>query len=135
HESHHVVFSDDFKGIDVSPNGEGRHKWFSGLLQWGAMPSPRSAIHTSDSILRLDWTAAMKPVDTTTITTAAKDFSYAHTWRFGYFEARMRWNPVAGAWPAFWLFDPQAGHADRHSCEIDVFEGQAATPHTYYGSV
>jgi hypothetical protein len=31
-------------------------------------------------------------------------YPFAQSWRFGYFEARLRFTDDAWAWPAFWLF-------------------------------
>ena len=45
-------------------------------------------------------------------------------YRYGYYEARMKWSPVFGAWPGFWLLSLQAGVTNGEWFELDVFEGQ-----------
>jgi hypothetical protein len=85
--------------------------------------------------------------NTVTTQTAGKTFKY------GYYEARMRWTKGNGAWPAFWLFSyrhatnpawpsinpvcSQLGEPASHcySGEIDVFEGQGREPNVFYGTI
>lgn len=48
----------------------------------------------------------------------------------------MKWRPIKGAWPAFWLIPTQAvSDTPQESGEIDVFEGQGDEPHTYFGTI
>jgi glycosyl hydrolase family 16 len=71
----------------------------------------------------------------------------------GYFEARMKWPAGMGSFPAFWMLSTR--HATNsswpsvnafcaqngllktlcYSSELDMFEGQGATPGLYYGTV
>jgi beta-glucanase (GH16 family) len=73
------------------------------------------------------------PMNTITTRTSRKRFKY------GYFEARMKWTKGNGAWPGFWLYSYQ--HAiDQDQCktragEIDVMEGQGSEPRVFYGTV
>jgi beta-glucanase (GH16 family) len=73
------------------------------------------------------------PINTVTTKSSRKTFKY------GYFEARMKWSSGDGAWPGFWLYSYQ--HAiDNNQCrtqagEIDVMEGQGSEPKTFYGTV
>jgi beta-glucanase (GH16 family) len=58
--------------------------------------------------------------------------------RYGYFEARLKWPAARGAWPAFWL--SSSYHYERGTCpyrnsELDIFEGQGDEPSTYYGTL
>jgi beta-glucanase (GH16 family) len=51
----------------------------------------------------------------------------------------MKWDPATGSWPAFWLLPAEditgLGVSNNESGEIDIFEGQGATPHTYFGTI
>jgi hypothetical protein len=129
-----VVFSEDFDSPSVSPTGDGNYAWYNGI--WWEKPSPAANISIADSVLVLNWTKGQTPNDTS-ITTLSRDATHGHSWRYGYFEVRMRWDTVPGAWPAIWLMPVQ--HANDHTVkeagELDIFEGQGATPHTFYGTI
>jgi beta-glucanase (GH16 family) len=51
--------------------------------------------------------------------------------RYGYFEARVKWTRGQGSWPAFWLIsnDAQWGvYCPPTHGEIDIFDNQGAMP-------
>jgi beta-glucanase (GH16 family) len=56
------------------------------------------------------------------------------SFRFGYFEARMKWDAVRGAWPSFWLLSTadryNENRPDLLTSELDIFEGYMDD---YYG--
>ena len=80
------------------------------------------------------------PINTVTTQSSGKTFKY------GYFEARMKWSGGRGAWPGFWLLSyrhatnpswpsvnpicSQLGEPVSHcyAGELDVFEGQGSEP-------
>jgi len=134
-----LAFADDFSTLDLSPDGLGAHIWFEGFW-WGEKHAPLHNISVSGSVLSLNWQRGQE-ASHTSITTFSRDRRHFRAWRYGYFEARMRWNPVRGAWPAFWLIPVQDATAQniyngvRESGEIDIFEGQGDHPHTFYGTV
>ncbi len=138
-QGYRLVFKDDFGALDLSPNGLGVHTWYEGVW-WSQKHAPLRNISASDSIVSLTWQRAQDAPDTS-ITTLSRDKRHFAAWRYGYFEARMRWDAVRGAWPAFWLIPVQNATAqDFHngvseSGEIDVFEGQGDHPHTFYGTI
>jgi beta-glucanase (GH16 family) len=47
----------------------------------------------------------------------------------------MKWDPVAGAWPAIWMLPVQEISGASETGELDIFEGQGSTPTTYYGTI
>jgi beta-glucanase (GH16 family) len=69
--------------------------------------------------------------------------SWGHqTFRFGYFEARMRWPQTHGNWANFWLESTVPAREPYHGawppyCEIDIMEalprGYQATVHEWTG--
>lgn len=134
-----LAFHDEFDSLDLSPDGLGDHTWYEGVW-FNHKHAPLSNISVSSSILSLAWRRGQQSPDTS-ITTLSRDKRYSHTWRYGYFEARMRWDVVNGAWPAFWLIPLQdaTGQAvyggAKETGEIDVFEGQGDHPRTFYGTV
>ena len=97
-------------------------------------------ISASGSKLSLRWQRDQESPDTS-ISVLSRDKRHYAAWRYGYLEARMCWDVVPGAWPAFWLIPVQDAldqdyyDGKRESGEIDVFEGQGNHPHTYYGSL
>jgi hypothetical protein len=133
------VFDDEFRTLDLSPDGSGAHAWYE-KIWFHDHHAPLSNIHVDSSILHLDWTREMSSRDTS-ITTLSPDTQTVRAWRYGYFEARMRWAPVRGAWPAFWLIPVEDAEGSdvydgvKESGEIDVFEGQGNHPDTFYGTI
>jgi hypothetical protein len=129
-----LVFSEDFDTPSLSPDGDGNYIWYKGL--WWEKPAPATNISIANSVLALNWRKGQTPNDTS-ITTLSRDAKYHHAWRYGYFELRMRWDTVTGSWPAIWLMPLQNAdtHDGREAGELDIFEGQGATPHTFYGTI
>jgi len=128
------MFSDDFNSLNLSSNGIGTFNWYNPGLFWEA-PAPYSNISVSNSALDLLWKKGQGTWDTS-VSTAAKNASSYHAWRYGYFEVRMRWDTVAGAWPAIWMIPAQGitcGGCEQG--ELDVFEGQGATPSIFTGTI
>lgn len=134
-----LAFSDDFNSLDLSPNGSGAYTWYESVW-WDTRIPDRSQVSVGGSILSLSWQRGQSSANTS-ITTFAHDKSQGRTWRYGYFEARMRWDVVKGSWPAFWLIASQDATGQniqdgvKDTGEIDIFEGQGAYPTIFYGTV
>ncbi len=135
---YHVVFNDDFSHFDLSPDGFGSHTWYEGVW-FNPKHAPLSNISASPAGLTLVWRRDQGAFDTS-ITTLSKDLRHSLAWRYGYFEARMKWDVVPGAWPALWLIPVPDGKGKAtykdtgESGELDIFEGQGDHPHTFYGT-
>jgi len=131
-----LAFSDNFTPLNLSPNGEGDYTWYQGLW-WNTGTSPSSDISSTKSSLTLNWENGQGTSDTD-VSACSPNGLYCHAFRYGYFEASMLWDPTTGSWPAFWMLPVQditgLGSADE-SGEIDIFEGQGATPNTYFGTI
>lgn len=134
-----LVFSDEFDRLDLSPDGSGAHTWYEGVW-FRRRHAPLKHISSSGSLLSLKWDSLQNSYDTSIATFSPLGKTH-HSWRYGYFEARMTWDVVEGAWPAFWLIPVEDAQGlstsagTRHSGEIDVFEGQGNQPHTFFGTV
>jgi beta-glucanase (GH16 family) len=134
-----LVFQDDFDSLDLSPNGVGDHRWYEGVW-FSHKHAPLHNISAASSILTLTWSRDQESADTS-VTTLSHDTRHFHAWRYGYFEARAKWDVVKGAWPAFWLIPVQDAKrvnvydGVRESGEIDIFEGQGDHPHSLYTTV
>jgi beta-glucanase (GH16 family) len=133
------VFRDDFDSLDFSPDRVGKHTWYEGVW-FNQRHAPISNISVSGSVLSLKWQSTQQSSDTS-ITSYSNTEHYGQHWRYGYFEARMKWNVVPGAWPAVWLIPVEDAegrstyNGRRESGEIDIFEGQGDRPHTYFGTI
>jgi beta-glucanase (GH16 family) len=136
---YHLVFNEGFDHLDLSPDGTGTHTWHEGVW-FNPTHAPLSNISCSSSGLTLVWRRGQEASDTS-ITTLSRDFRHSQAWRYGYFEARMKWDVTPGAWPALWLIPVpdakgKATYRDtEESGELDIFEGQGSQPHTFFGTV
>jgi hypothetical protein len=132
---YHLKFSTHFNPLNLSPNSLGSYTWYNPGMWWET-PAPYHNIFLLNSALNLVWTSGQPTADTS-ISTAAQDGSYYQGWHYGYFEARMRWNTVDGAWPAIWMIPIQdiLSPGQQEEGELDIFEGQGNTPDVYYGTI
>jgi len=135
-----LSFDEEFDRLDLSADGSGYHTWYEGVW-FNPHHAPLSNILNASSELSLVWTRNQISPDTS-ITTLSRDKQHHLTWRYGYFEARMKWDVVPGAWPALWLLPIQDatgeainGNGVKESGEADIFEGQGDQPHSFYGTV
>ncbi len=129
-----LAFSDDFSNFSLSPNGTGSYTWYPGIW-WETPPVPFSA-NVYSSVLDLAWVPGQTPSDTT-ISSCAPSGTECHSFRYGYFEARMKWDVTAGAWPAFWMIPTQGYSGAQETGELDIFEGQGDpdSAQTYFGTI
>jgi len=131
--NYRLVFADEFNAPAIDS------VWHEGVW-WYHKHAPLRNITTSDSALSLKWERGQEADDTSVATLGQHDPNFA-AWRYGYFEARMRWDVTNGAWPAFWLIPAQDAHdqavynGTKETGEIDIFEGQGDHPHTFYGTI
>lgn len=136
-----VMFSDDFDKPDVTPEtGSGR--WFApvhanvGSSIWDA-PSPSNTTYAvSNGLLTIRATQAKDGKwhagSVQTVDRKGNGFSQ----RYGYFEARINFPQMPGAWCAFWLksqtedIDPTIVRP-----EIDVVEWYGGDPRGHHETV
>ena len=129
-----LVFFDDFTNLNLSPDGSGQYTWFKDLW-WETAPSQFTASAAS-SVLNLTWDKG-QTLPETTITSCSADGLRCRAFRYGYFEARMKWDVTTGAWPAFWMIPVEGIWGSSETGELDVFDGQGdpADAHTYFGTI
>jgi hypothetical protein len=138
-ENYRLVFADEFDALDLgtSENGSSaqRHAWYEGLW-FSHRHAPASNFTVADSTLSIQWNRGQPQPDSSISTFSRHNLHYS-AWRYGYFEARMKWQPQEGAWPAFWLVPVEAAaeNGPYEAGEIDVFEGQGSEPHTFFGTI
>ncbi len=129
-----LAFSTNFNPVNLSPNGLGSYNWYNPGMWWEA-PAPYANISISHGTLNLVWTSD-QPTPDTSISTTALDGSHYLGWHYGYFEVRMRWDTVIGAWPAIWMIPIQnITKPGEEMGELDIFEGQGITPNVFYGTI
>ena len=134
-----LAFDEEFTTPDISSNGSGLYTWYPGVWFFHT-PAPQSNIVQSPGELQLTWDSSQASPETSVETLSANKLQ-STTFRYGYFEARMKWDVVTGAWPAFWLTPIQDALGEdyyngvKEAGEVDVFEGQGAQPNTFTGTV
>lgn len=123
---------ENFDTLSVSPNRIGLSRWTAHTPWWGdfgdakfSNPGRDGPFSVENGVLSIkawkdddgDWRSGLL---------AAADRS-GRGWgtQYGYFEARMKFPPGAGTWPAFWLMPLRAVGSVDPRLEIDVVE--------YYG--
>ncbi len=137
--NYRLVFADEFDSLDLGtaggPASSKPHKWYEGVW-FSHQHAPLDRFAVADSALSLQWKRGQRQPDSSISTFSRNSPSYS-AWRYGYFEARMKWNPQKGAWPAFWLVSvpPALDGTPDESGEIDIFEGQGSEPHTFFGTI
>jgi beta-glucanase (GH16 family) len=97
-------------------------------------------MEASSGALDLDWTRSSwsgSGLCDATVEGESNSGLSGQSFRYGYFEARMKWDVTTGAWPAFWMIPVEGIWGATETGELDVFEGQGApaNAHTYYGTV
>ena len=107
---------DDFDLFNYAWDRAGLRDWREGV--WWNPPNPQAEIFGRNSVLNLCWRPGME---------LEMDVSSLLAWRYGYFEATMRWDNLPFVWPAFWMI-PQQGATAAENGEIDIVEAQYSNP-------
>ena len=132
-----IVFCDDFDSMstfDTKATGSAGYNWYP-QSPWNVLPTSvysvaNSALQLSTAVYTYNWGLASTDVKT----------GAGHSFTFGYFEARINFNPTLGpngpGWPSFWAVstnEEEFGSASPYG-ELDFFEGFPQTsPGNYYG--
>ena len=135
-QGYRQVFRDDFSGTVLDPA-----VWTPKEF-WEDDPRP-GAVVVSDGTVKIR--NARPYIDDQSITTGPSwgaDDPVKKAWKFGYFEARMRFTDAKGSWPAFWLIsEAHATWPNWPACpepdlnfELDIMEYQGDEPTQFYGT-
>ncbi|MHB1936402.1 MAG: LamG domain-containing protein [Acidobacteriaceae bacterium] len=140
----HLVFCDDFDSIstiDVKGTGAPGFNWYTKLpFGWGqTLPSGYSVSH---SVLTV---TSMVNATNWGLTTRDPVTGNGHAWNFGFFEARVKFDPTLGprskGWPSFWAMSAYKTQYDNPTLypELDFFEaytgGRASYSGVYLGTL
>jgi beta-glucanase (GH16 family) len=136
------AFADDFTNLSISARTLDGRRW-TAHTPWNgdfgdasfSDPGPNGPFALKDGALVITasrndgarWRSGL---------IAAADAS-GHGWgvQFGYFEARMRFPPGPGTWPAFWLSSLKPVSEPSPGVEIDVVEYYGHADQTYSSSL
>ena len=120
-QGYELVMTDSFETLD-------RNRW-KRLWYENEVPSSRAFIE--DGALKLV-SRRSENFPNVDLVTFNRYEGGGRTFRYGYFQVRIRWQAVKGSWPAFWLFSAAnsthyEGSAPPWSSplasEFDIFEG------------
>jgi Glycosyl hydrolases family 16 len=123
-----VVFEDPFKRLR-------RRVWDN--REWWNTPPPSRSQYVRRGVLHL----VSRRSDGYPSHIAVTTFSSRKTFKFGYFEARMKWTKGNGSWPGFWMLSnawargPGDCSSPARAAEIDVFEGYGNHPRVFTGTI
>lgn len=131
-----LVFDDNFTILNLAPSSvtTGDYPWYRGVWYQNTANPFNASIGSSG--LDLAWTPG-QTLPNTVISSCSSTGYHCHAFRYGYFEAQMKWDVSVGAWPAFFMLPVQNIWQSPESGELDVFEGQGETKesHTFYGTI
>lgn len=122
-----LVFKDTFRRLR-------RRVWDN--REWWNTPPPRRSQYVRNGILHLVSRRSQGYPSHIAVTT----FSSQKIFRYGYFEARMKWTKGNGSWPGFWMISNAWARGGADDCstaaaEIDVFEGYGNHPRVFTGAI
>jgi beta-glucanase (GH16 family) len=133
------VFADDFNNLSVSRSNNERTRW-SAHTPWNgdfgdarfidpidiyADPEKNDPFIVKDGVLTIRARKHENGQWTSGLLSSADPTTAGFALMYGYFEARMKFPPGPGVWPAFWLNANNPPGDKSPSFEIDVVE--------YYG--
>lgn len=135
-----LVFSDEFDSIstiDVNATGAPGYKWYVdrpfGTPQ--VQPSEYRVAHGELVINQQGSSYANWGLSTYSV-----KGNTGHAFKFGYIEARMRFDPKLGpnsdGWPSFWMesLSHTLGTNNTHFAELDIFEAYTGGHAAYSGA-
>ncbi len=138
---YNLKWDQEFSAIDLSPDNTGNHDWYNGIW-WESGFAPWNDYTITNGVLNEEWVGGSSHQSRwdsciSAIHTSSQSY---HVFRYGYFEASMKWDDTTGSWPAFWMDSLQEvngtlTNGNRDYGEIDEFEGQGntQTPPIFYG--
>ena len=132
------LFMEDFDTLSVSANRIGPARW-TAHTPWNGdfgdarflNPGPNGPFKVEDGILSItakknsdgDWTSGLLA--------AADRSGRGRGTQYGYFEARMKFPPGPGTWPAFWLVPLVPADGRDGNVEMGVIEYYGHNPRAY----
>jgi beta-glucanase (GH16 family) len=136
-----LVFSDDFKHLDVSPYGPGT-VWKAHTPWYGdfgdakfADPSPGFPFDVANGVFRIEMRKTPDGKWESGLLATKDPYGGGFQLRYGYFELRAKLPAGPGVWPAFWLGSESPKGSLDPGLEVDVFEAYGKFPAAYNSTV
>lgn len=135
-----LAFEDDFTDpgtIDLADTRQPGFNWYlKGQSEAVARPQDITVADSVITITRPDTPAGVpEPFG---LHSHVPGTTVGKAWRFGYFEARMKWDPALAlhgfGWPAFWGRDWDGGANWTITSELDIFEAYHETAQPFVGA-
>jgi len=135
-----LVFNDDFDSIntiDVKGTNKSGYKWYVDGPIWSSGIVDPSTYSVSNSVLALSnntWSANWM------LSSFSCHGNVGHSFKYGYFEARLRFDPALGkkarGWPAWWSLSTHHSRTNdpAHWAELDFFEAYTGGKADYTGA-
>ncbi len=131
-----LSFNDEFNSlstIDVNATKQAGYNWYIDPPIWSSVNAPPSSYSVSNGVLTLS-------SDLAGLYSYSSHGDLGNSFHYGYFEARMRFDPASGAssngWPAFWSLSTK--HCVHNNLdiwsELDFFEAYTGG-HSAFGDV
>lgn len=135
-----LVFFDDFDSlntIDVEGTGKPGYNWYVDRAVWGRGITEPSAYSVSNSVLTVSSTGYSAGW---ALSSFSPKGNVGHSFNYGYFEARIRFDPTLGktsqGWPAWWSLSTHHSKINNmdHWAELDFFEAYTGGHADYSGA-
>lgn len=145
---YNLIFADEFDALDVSDWQLDGKTWMAHTPWRGdfgdarfADPGPEGPFSVKEGILHITARRSDDGKWTSGLLAAADASGKGSGVQYGYFEARLKFPPGSGTWPAFWLMSLQPVKSEPPLIEIDVVEyyghddaSYRTTWHTYFAA-
>jgi len=135
-----LVFYDDFdslRTIDVRGTGKPGYNWYVDRPVWGSGITEPSDYSVSNSVLTVSSTGH---TGSWALSSFSPKGNTGHSFKFGYFEARIRFDPKLGKsskdWPAWWSLSTLHSRLNNmdHWAELDFIEAYTGGHADYSGA-
>jgi beta-glucanase (GH16 family) len=121
-----LVFYDEFNSAaNISPDGSGSYNWYTTNFYSPSATLPNTGYQVGNGYLTILTDASGYSEGLAT----AEPAHSSGVWQHGYFESRIRFNPLGsqgGAWPAFWSYSIEGAMgqipAGSDFAELDFME-------------
>ncbi len=136
-----LTFNDDFNSINTIDTGGSKKagfNWYIDPAIWGKDNAIRSAYNVANSVLTVSNSGHY--TGNWTLSSFSSQGNVGHSFRYGYFEARMRFDPTLGkkgrGFPAWWSLSTYHSRVNNmdHWAELDFFEAYTGGLRDYEGA-
>lgn len=136
-----LTFNDDFdsiNSIDTSGSRQPGFNWYIDDGVWSNNNAKRTAYQVDHSVLTV--TNSGRYTGNWTLASFSSHGKTGHSFKYGYFEARFRFDPTLGkdmeGWPSFWSLSAYHSMVNNmdHWAELDFLEAYTGGFHHFDGA-